>query len=178
MFRRKHRVPAGTEVSILFVCMGNICRSPTAEAVFRHQVSEAALDARLHVDSAGTHAYHVGKSPDARAMATAEARGISMAGQRARRVTEQDFHQFDFIVAMDHDNLEILQSMQPETGKATLSLMLDHHPEPPFPEVPDPYYGGTQGFEQVFDLVTEASEGLLGQVRDQLDADREPSEAD
>lgn len=173
VFRRKQRDDVAAEVAVLFVCMGNICRSPTAEAVFRSRVAAAGLDTRIRIDSAGTHAYHVGNPPDGRARETAAGRGISMDGQRARRVGAEDFERFDFIVAMDDDNLQILEEMRPETARAELSLMLDHHPEPPGREVPDPYYGGAQGFEYVFDLVEAASEGLLGRVRGRLDTDRE-----
>ena len=169
LFDRKHRANDDAEIAVLFVCMGNICRSPTAEAIFRSRVAAAGLEDRVRVDSAGTHAYHVGNPPDARAQETAKARGISMDGQRARRVRVDDFAAFDFIVAM-----EILESMRPEDGRAELSLMLQHHPEPPHREVPDPYYGGTRGFEQVFDLVEAAADGLLARVRGRLDAGRAP----
>ena len=175
MFGRKQKDVA--DMAVLFVCMGNICRSPTAEAVFRSQVDAAGLSTRIRIASAGTHAYHIGKSPDQRAQETATGRGISMAGQRARRVRVEDFAEFDYIVAMDADNLSILEDLEPEDGRATLSLMLDHHPEPPFREVPDPYYGGTRGFEQVFDLVDAASAGLLDQIAARLETARE-SESD
>lgn len=158
---------------MLFVCMGNICRSPTAEAVFRARVEAEGLAARVAIDSAGTHAYHVGNPPDARARGTAAGRGISMEGQRARRVSEDDFVQFDFIVAMDSDNLAILEQMRPGEARAELSLMLEHYPDAPGLEVPDPYYGGARGFEHVFDLVEAASEGLLGRVRGRLEAGRD-----
>lgn len=173
VFRRKQRDDAAAEVAVLFVCMGNICRSPTAEAVFRSRVSAEGLAKRVRIDSAGTHAYHVGHPPDGRARETAAGRGISMDGQRARRVSEDDFERFDFIVAMDDDNLSILEQMQPDAARAELSLMLDHHPEAPGREVPDPYYGGAQGFEYVFDLVEAASDGLLGRVRGRLGAGRD-----
>lgn len=175
VFRRRRREDSQADVSVLFVCMGNICRSPTAEAVFRARVRAAGLEARIGIDSAGTHAYHVGNPPDGRARETAERRGISMDGQRARRVGEEDFARFDFIVAMDDDNFAILQGMRPEAARAELSLMLEHHPDPPGREVPDPYYGGVHGFEHVFDLVEAASEGLLERVRGRLEAGRDSS---
>ena len=173
VFRRKRRDDSTADVAVLFVCMGNICRSPTAEAVFRARVSDAGLEARIRIDSAGTHAYHVGNPPDGRARESAAERGISMDGQRARRVSVEDFERFDFIVAMDDDNLSILEQMQPDAARAELSLMLDHHPQAPGREVPDPYYGGAQGFEYVLDLVEAASDGLLGRVRGRLDTGRE-----
>lgn len=171
LFRRNQKPPA--DVAVLFVCMGNICRSPTAEAVFRAQVDAAGLTERVHIDSAGTHAYHIGSPPDQRSQETAAARGVSMDGQRARRVQAEDFDAFDYIVAMDGANLAILQDLEPEDARATLSLMLDHHPEAPFREVPDPYYGGASGFERVFDLVDAASAGLLAEVNARLAAARD-----
>lgn len=151
----------GQEIRVLFVCMGNICRSPTAEAVFRAKVEEAGLSSRFTIDSAGTHAYHVGKTPDARAASVAERHGVSMGNQRARRVAPEDFDTFDHIVAMDADNLANLKSLRDGDTRASLSLLLEHDPESGLREVPDPYYGGAQGFEQVFDLFERASEKLL-----------------
>ena len=173
VFRKKRRDDVQADVSVLFVCMGNICRSPTAEAVFRARVEAVGLAARIGIDSAGTHAYHVGNPPDARARETAAGRGISMDGQRARRVREEDFARFDFVVAMDDDNLAILERLRPDEARAELSLMLEHHPDAPGREVPDPYYGGAQGFEHVFDLVEAAAEGLLDRVRARLEAGRD-----
>ena len=146
--------------SVLFVCMGNICRSPTAEGVFRHHAESAGLGERLLIDSAGTHAYHVGEPADRRARAAAERRGISLEGIAARRVVADDFERFDFILAMDEDNLARLQSESPEEHQHKVRLVLefaDVHET----EVPDPYYGGAAGFERVLDLVEEASRGLL-----------------
>ena len=146
--------------SILFVCMGNICRSPTAEGVFRHHAGQAGLLERLHIDSAGTHAYHVGEPADHRARAAAERRGISLEGIYARRVSSDDFERFDYILAMDEDNLARLRRDSPEEHLRKLRLFLefaDTHET----EVPDPYYGGAAGFEYVLDLVEEASRGLL-----------------
>lgn len=150
-----------SQISILFVCMGNICRSPTAEGVFRKVVSEAALDTRIHVDSAGTHAYHINQPPDQRAQLAAERRGIRLDNIRARRVTVDDFEHFEYILAMDEDNLLILRESAPEGHGSRISLFLEFSESAPVLEVPDPYYGGSSGFERVLDLVEEASRGLL-----------------
>ena len=147
-------------VSILFVCMGNICRSPTAEGVFRHFVNEAGLDEEITVDSAGTHAYHVGEPPDRRAMAAAERRGVSLVGLKARRVTDDDFERFDHIIAMDEDNLIRLQEQSTDEYHDKISLFLSFAFDTET-EVPDPYYGDGAGFERVLDLVEKASRGLL-----------------
>jgi protein-tyrosine phosphatase len=152
------------KISILFVCMGNICRSPTAEGVFRHHVSAAGLDALIEIDSAGTHAYHVGEPPDRRARAAAERRGISLDSIRARRVQADDYARFDYIIAMDQDNLEILAEQAEEGHREKLRLFLEFSTGPER-EVPDPYYGGATGFERVLDLVEDASRGLLEEVR-------------
>jgi len=140
--------------------MGNICRSPTAEGVFRHHVNEAGLEAQVEIDSAGTHAYHTGEPPDRRAQAAAERRGMSLDGIRARRVRVEDYEQFDLIVAMDEDNLARLTQEAPEERRAELRLFLEFGAGDES-EVPDPYYGGAAGFERVLDLVEEASRGLL-----------------
>ena len=145
---------------ILFVCMGNICRSPTAEGVFRHHVREAGLEHLFEIDSAGTHAYHVGNPPDHRAQAAAERRGISIGDLRARRVAEEDFERFTHIIAMDQDNLELLVEQSAEMHHSKIRLFLEFSVGPES-EVPDPYYGGAKGFERVLDLVEDASRGLL-----------------
>jgi protein-tyrosine phosphatase len=147
-------------VSVLFVCMGNICRSPTAEGVFRHFVNEAGLNEEITVDSAGTHAYHVGEPPDRRAMAAAERRGVSLVGLKARRVTDDDFERFDHIIAMDEDNLIRLPEQSTDEYRDKISLFLSFAVDTET-EVPDPYYGGGAGFERVLDLVEKASRGLL-----------------
>jgi len=147
------------ELSILFVCMGNICRSPTAEGVFRHHAVASGHADRLHIDSAGTHAYHVGEPPDRRSVAAAERRGVSLQDIRARRVSDEDFERFDHIIAMDEGNLARLQEQSPEhQSKVRLFLEFSSSGES---EVPDPYYGGAAGFERVLDLVEDASRGLL-----------------
>ena len=152
------------EIGILFVCMGNICRSPTAEGVFRHVVTEAGLSERIIVDSAGTHAYHVGEPPDRRSQAAAERRGISLADIRARKVEEADLERFHHVIAMDRLNLYMLEEMRRAEHRAELALFLNYaggRDE----EVPDPYYGGAAGFERVLDLVEDASRGLLETLR-------------
>lgn len=154
--------------SVLFVCLGNICRSPTAHAVFSHQVEAAGLKDRIFIDSAGTGSWHVGEPPDARATATAMLRGYDLSPLRARQVTESDFTSFDYILAMDHSNLVQLEHMRPKDYRGHLGLFLDFHPQPPLREVPDPYYGGEDGFEEVLDLVEAAGLGLLDRLERQL----------
>lgn len=148
------------KIGVLFVCMGNICRSPTAEGVFRHHVNEGGFGDRIQVDSAGTHAFHVGEPPDRRAIAAAERREISLAGIHARRVSDSDFENFDFIIAMDEDNQRRLVDRSPEEHRAKVQLFMSFA-SVGVTEVPDPYYGGTAGFEKVLDLIEEASRGLL-----------------
>lgn len=150
---------------LLFVCMGNICRSPTAEGVFRAFLSEHAPDLKIHVDSAGTHAYHSGEPPDARARRAANHRGIDLSDLRARRVADEDFEKFDLILAMDLLNLETLRDRCPTEYQGRLHLLLDFAQQASVQEVPDPYYGGLHGFERVLDLVQEASIGLLEHLR-------------
>ena len=149
-----------SKISILFVCMGNICRSPTAEGVFRHHVNERGLGDRIDIDSAGTHAYHVGEPPDRRAFAAAERRGISLAEIHARRVSDSDFENLDFIIAMDEDNQQRLVDQSPEEHRAKVQLFMSFA-SVDVTEVPDPYYGGSAGFEKVLDLIEEASQVLL-----------------
>ena len=144
--------------SVLFVCLGNICRSPTAEAVFKHKALAANLDARI--DSAGTHGYHIGKQPDRRSQKAGVARGYSFKGIGCRRVEDEDFEEFDYIIAMDAENLENLKKRAPEEHQHKLHLFLSFT-DSAFAEVPDPYYGGAKGFELVLDLIESASDGLL-----------------
>ena len=150
---------------ILFVCMGNICRSPTAEAVFRDLLRREGQGLEVIVDSAGTHAYHVGEPPDTRAIAAARRRGIAMEDLRARVVTREDFLQFDALLAMDEQNLEHLERLAPAGYRERVRLLLEYAPESGLRDVPDPYYGGEAGFEQVLDLVEEAARGLLAALR-------------
>ncbi|HID49002.1 MAG TPA: low molecular weight phosphotyrosine protein phosphatase [Chromatiales bacterium] len=145
--------------------MGNICRSPMAEGVFRHRLRQENLEHRIGTDSAGTHAYHVGEPPDPRALATAERRGILLADLRARQVVAQDFEIFDYVLAMDRDNHVILTELCPPGYEDRLHMFMEFAPGLKIPEVPDPYYGGVQGFERVFDLVEEAAGGLLMAIR-------------
>lgn len=158
----------GVQFSVLFVCMGNICRSPTAEGVFRKLVAEAGLEERIHIDSAGTIGFHHGAPPDGRAMAAAGARGFDLGSLRARRVVSEDFGRFDLILAMDEDNLADLQRIRPDDARAQLGLLLEYGASSGTKVVPDPYYGGKNGFEQVLDLVTEACAGLVEDVRRKL----------
>jgi protein-tyrosine phosphatase len=154
---------------VLFVCMGNICRSPTAEGVFRRLVDEAGLSDRIDIESAGTHDYHVGASPDPRARQAAHGRGIDLSALRARQVRDDDFAAFGWIVAMDQANLRLLQGRCPPAHRHKLSLLLDHAPQETAREVPDPYYGGDRGFEHVLDLVEAGGRGLLVKVRAALE---------
>ena len=152
-------------VSVLFVCMGNICRSPTAHGVFRKLVQQSGLAERIAIDSAGTHAYHVGEAPDRRARATAERRGIDLSDLRARKTTPGDFLDFDYVLAMDQDNYFALLEICPKGMQHKLQLFMDYAPDMRTREVPDPYYGGPTGFERVFDLVEAAAQGLLDEIR-------------
>ncbi len=145
--------------------MGNICRSPTAEGVFRHMVNEHHLHDMIVTDSAGTHAYHVGEPPDRRAQATAKNRGVDISDISARRVASADFKKFDYVLAMDRDNYAILDDLCPAGLGDKLCLFLDFAPSVKQSEVPDPYYGGVKGFEVVFDMVEQASLGLLQDIK-------------
>jgi protein-tyrosine phosphatase len=146
---------------ILFVCMGNICRSPTAEGVFRHLLEQRGLSGQVTTDSAGTHDYHVGRPPDRRAAAAAAARGIDIADLRARQVEQSDFARFDWVLAMDEANLAELIALCPPEYRHKVRLFLGYARRSAQREVPDPYYGGAAGFEHVLDLVEDAAEGLL-----------------
>lgn len=154
-------------IAVLFVCLGNICRSPTAEGVFRKLIADAGLADRIRVDSAGTAGYHEGAPPDARASAAAMARGFDLGDIRARRVVSDDFEEFDLILAMDEDNLSELRQVAPPGARARLALLLDYAADRRERSVPDPYYGGRNGFERVLDLVTEACAGLVEELRRQ-----------
>jgi len=152
-------------VKVLFVCMGNICRSPTAHGVFRALVEKEGLSQAVEIDSAGTHAYHVGSAPDRRAQATAQERGIDISDLVARRVEPDDFDLFDFVVAMDQDNYMSLSEICPDQHVDKIYMFMDFADHMRTREVPDPYYGGPSGFDRVFDLVEAASEGLLQEIR-------------
>lgn len=153
---------------VLFVCMGNICRSPTAEGVFRHVAERELVEVRVIVDSAGTHAYHVGEPPDRRAQAAALRRGIDLSHIRARRVAHEDFEHFDLVVAMDRLNMEVLKETCPPERRDRLRLFLEFAADVDRTDVPDPYYGGTNGFEYVLDLTEEAAAGLVTHIRTEL----------
>lgn len=165
---------ADTSVSVLFVCLGNICRSPTAQAVFERLLQQQGMANLVSVDSAGTAAYHIGKSPDRRALEAAGRRGYQLEHLRARQACVQDFYQFDYILAMDSYNFQELQQLAPLDARSRLHLFLEYaaavDPDYEGPdEVPDPYYGGAEGFEQVLNLVEMASAGLLADIRQRLE---------
>lgn len=155
-------------VSVLFVCLGNICRSPTAEAVFRERVIAAGLEEKIRIDSAGTGDWHIGRAPDPRTREAAARRGYQMDSLRARQVGPQDFYEFDVVLAMDNANLADLQAMQPADVTVTLGRFLDYSSETSVSEVPDPYYGGEDGFDRVLDLIEGGAEGLLDALRERL----------
>jgi protein-tyrosine phosphatase len=151
--------------SILFVCMGNICRSPTAEGVFRARAGQAGLAEDLHIDSAGTHAYHVGQSPDPRSTAFAARRGVDLSAQRARRVEAADFARFDYVIAMDHENMALLKAACPAEHRHKLHLFMAFATHSDSDVVPDPYYEGDDGFDLVLDYIEDASDGLIAAIR-------------
>lgn len=152
-------------VKVLFVCMGNICRSPTAEAVFKKMVKEAGLTDNVIVDSAGTHGYHVGEAPDVRAQIAGRKRGYDLSELRARQITSDDFRECDFILAMDWENLTAMQQICPPMYKHKLALLMRYATEYDTAVVPDPYYGGNEGFNTVLDYCEDACEGLLEVVK-------------
>jgi protein-tyrosine phosphatase len=153
------------KVKVLFVCMGNICRSPTAEAVFRHYVETAGLAHAILIDSAGTHDYHIGEAPDPRTRQAASQRGYDMSALRGRQVGVRDFSEFDYVLAMDEANLSILQRLRPRDAQGHLGLFLEFAERHAEREVPDPYFGGAAGFERVLDMVEDAAAGLLKHLR-------------
>lgn len=154
--------------AVLFVCMGNICRSPTAHGVFRHKVQLAGLGEVVRVDSAGTHNYHPGSEPDARSVVHAAKRGYDLQDLHARQITELDFDAHDLILTMDWDNLALVQHQCPPQHQRKVKRFTDFCLQHKAQEVPDPYYGGAQGFDHVLDLVEDASEGLLLHVQSLL----------
>lgn len=158
-------------VAVLFVCTGNICRSPTAEGVFRHKADAAGLSSAVMIDSAGTTAYHVGEPPDRRAAAAAHRRGYDLNGQTARQVRPDDFRRFDLLIAMDQGHYKRLRAIAPDDDARARVVMMSafaSHPDTAPADVPDPYYGGGDGFERVLDMLEDAAEGLLAHVRDRL----------
>ena len=152
-------------VKVLFVCLGNICRSPTAEGVFTRLVTEAGLEERIVIDSAGTGDWHVGLPPDERASEAAARRGYDLSALRARQVSASDFAGFDYILAMDEENVQALKALAPKEHAHKVRLFTDFS-STPTGAVPDPYYGGADGFERVLDLVEDAARGLLGHLRE------------
>ena len=151
-------------VKVLFVCMGNICRSPTAEGVFRQLIEEQGLADHITIDSAGTCAFHVGEMPDPRARESALRRGVDLSDIRARAFSKEDFSDFDIVLAMDQRNLNSMKDMMPDNCPSEVRLFLEFSSRQEA-EVPDPYYGGPQGFEFVLDLIEDASNGLLEHIR-------------
>ncbi|MFZ1344664.1 low molecular weight protein-tyrosine-phosphatase [Thiothrix eikelboomii] len=161
------------KISVLFVCMGNICRSPTAQAVFESFVQRSGLAQAIQVDSAGTHAYHLGSQPDQRSQQAALGRGLDLTQQRARKIQAADFTEFDYVLAMDLQNLRALQSYAQAKQAQNLKLFMEFASRWREREVPDPYYGGSQGFERVLDMIEDASEGLLAHIIRQHSLERE-----
>jgi protein-tyrosine phosphatase len=159
-------------VKILFVCMGNICRSPTAEGVFKHHVQQAGLAHVIDSDSAGTHDYHIGEAPDPRAQEAARTRGYDLSPLCARQVSRGDFQEFDYVLAMDEVNLSALRRLCPPEHAGKLRLLMEFAGNPAIKQVPDPYYGGPRGFEHVLDLVEDASRGLIAHLKERLCASR------
>ena len=152
-------------IKVLFICMGNICRSPTAEGVFRHVVEESGVAGSIIIDSAGTHAYHVGNPPDPRSQQAGLGRGFDLSAQVARQVEVQDFSDFDHILAMDYANYRELMVRCPAPYQEKVELFLNYHPDGDVTEVPDPYYGEGNGFESVLDLIETASQSFLDEIR-------------
>lgn len=155
--------PNTSQISVLFVCTGNICRSPTAEGVFRKFIQREGLTDSIQIDSAGTHDYHMGNPPDKRAQAAAAKRGYDLSAQRARQISNEDCERFDYVLVMDEANYRIVKPQCAKTQK-----FLSFAPNVNEEDVPDPYYGGSGGFEQVLDMVEAASEGLLARIRKEV----------
>ncbi len=156
---------ASTKIRVLFVCLGNICRSPTAEGVLRHMLAEEAPHLAVDIDSAGTADYHIGSAPDLRSQRAAMRRGIDLSGLRARQVAPDDFERFDLILAMDRQNLRALEALRPRTSKARLKLFMEYAGRPGCVELPDPYGGDAEDFELVLDLAAAASRGLIAALQ-------------
>ena len=153
-----------TPAKVLFVCMGNICRSPTAHGVFRELVRKQGLEDAIAIDSAGTHNYHAGNPPDSRSQATAQQRGVDLSDLRARRFVSADFLEFDYVIGMDHGNIADMRAIRPADARGRLQLMLEYSDRFTQAEVPDPYFGD-DGFELVFDMIDDAALGLLDHIR-------------
>ncbi|HQT00690.1 MAG: phosphotyrosine protein phosphatase [Hydrogenophilales bacterium 16-64-46] len=151
-------------VKVLFVCMGNICRSPMAEGMFRKAVHEAGLDGRIEIDSAGTHAYHIGSAPDPRAQQAIRQRGVDISGLRGRKVEDADFEYYDYILGMDGDNIDRLKQRAPARHHDKIHRLLSFSRKYPNLDVVDPYYGGPQGFEENLDMIEDAVNGLVREI--------------
>jgi protein-tyrosine phosphatase len=152
-------------VRVLFVCLGNICRSPSAEGVFRNLVESEGMADMIEIDSAGTHAYHIDEPPDLRAQEAARRRGIDISDLRGRQATRQDMVEFDYVLAMDRENLSHLQALSAPEHRAKIRLFLEYASTFSEREVPDPYFGGAGGFERVLDMIEDAARGLLDDIR-------------
>lgn len=150
-------------MKILFVCTGNICRSPAAEAVLRHEAAKQGLD--LETDSAGTHRYHIGDSPDRRGIQVAQAHGVDMGGLKARHAIAKDFHDFDLVVAMDRGHFEELREIEPDNAAGELVLFSDYCSAHPIKDVPDPYYGTLADFEHTFTIVQDGVNGIINAIQ-------------
>lgn len=157
-----------TQVRVLFVCLGNICRSPMAEGVFRRLVETEGLADLVEVDSAGTHAYHVDEPPDPRAQAAVRRRGVDISGLRGRQAIVNDFIRFDYVLAMDHENYAYLQALAPAKHVHKLRLFLEYATRCTERAVPDPYFGNVNGFDRVLDMIEDAAAGLMGEIRQRL----------
>ncbi|MEA2118399.1 low molecular weight protein-tyrosine-phosphatase [Halovibrio sp. HP20-50] len=154
-------------MKVLFVCLGNICRSPTAEGVFRRALEQAGMANDVEIDSCGVGNWHIGKAPDTRAQEAAQRRGINLSDLRARQLSEQDFAEFDYVLGMDQDNLRAMRDLKPANSQSYIGLFLDFAGTPGA-EVPDPYFGGDEWFENVLDMIEAASEGLIRQLKREL----------
>lgn len=157
------------KVSVLVVCTGNICRSPTGEGVLRHIAEKRGLADRIEIRSAGTHDYHVGEGPDPRTVKHAGKRGYDLSALRASQVSGEDFHRYDYILAMDRGHLRILRGLAPGDSRARLGMFLEASARWKGEDLPDPYYGGVEGFERVLDMVEEAAERWLDRIEAELD---------
>jgi len=153
-------------VAVLFVCMGNICRSPMAEGAFRAAAAEVGLLEKMHIDSAGTIGYHAGSPPDPRAQETARKNGVDISSQRARKIEPEDFEKFDYILVMDDDNFNDVCARCPEEYKSRISMFLSHAPHLPIDEMPDPYSGHRNDFDMCFSAAVDAADGLLELIKD------------
>lgn len=165
-FRHFPEIRIDNVIKVLFVCTGNICRSPTADGVFRKLVREAGLENHISVDSCGLSAYHVGEQPDPRSSEMAKSRGLDLSDIRSRKISPNDYLQFDYVLAMDHGHLSDMRAQAPNTHQNRIELFLDYHPTLAGQSVPDPYYGGPNGFVDVFDMIEEASVRLLSDIRE------------